>query len=410
MQSAECLAEENTALKAQLALLETKLATHQETISSQTQTIESQKESLSHLHHQLNVLRQMKFGRKSEKLKDDVQGELFDEAGMVLELESENDNTESVETITYTRKKQAAKKRNALPDNLPSVTEVHDLDDTDKQCECGCQLTHIKDEVTETLDMLPQVMFKRIHIKKKYACRNCEQTIKTAPAPNSILPRTIATPGLLAEIIHAKFNQHLPLYRQEAQFEASKTPISRGVMSEWLMKISAKLEPIAHELEKTILNYDVAYSDETTLQVLKSEHKKPTQKSYMWLFSGGPPDKRCYLYQYHPTRKHSVVSDFFDENKFKGYLHADCYEAYVKLDKYTAAVHHVACNAHARRAFADILKLNKTTKPMLAKKAIGYYKKLYAMKEPVFSSNDKRFDSTLRAVVIDFKSAILNIA
>lgn len=381
MQSVEVLQESIRSLQAQLAEKEIEINAHQEIISTQKTELET-------LHHQLMIMRQMKFGRKSEKFVDDKQGELFDEIGLVLESEDTQVNEGSEkETITYTRAKQGTKKRNELPKDLPSVTEVHDLSDEEKQCDCGCQLTHIKDETTETLDVLPQVTFKHIHIKKKYACRSCEQTIKTAPAPKSILPKTIATPGLLAAIINAKFNLHLPLYRQEEIFKTSRTPISRAVMSEWLMKLSHKIEPLIHAMQKIILGYDVAYSDETTLQVLKSQTKAPTQKSYMWLFSGGPPDKRCYLYQYHPTRKHNVVADFFDEDKFKGYLHTDCYDAYVQLDKTRDTLHQVACNAHARRNFADILKATKASKPTLAKKGIEYYKKLYAIEAELKNKN-----------------------
>lgn len=52
-------------------------------------------------------------------------------------------------------------------------------------------------------------------------------------------------------------------------------------------------------MEDNIQRYDIAYADETTLQVLKEKGRLPTQKSYMWLFAGGRPSRRAFVYQYH---------------------------------------------------------------------------------------------------------------
>ena len=78
------------------------------------------------------------------------------------------------ETITYTRSKKGTG-RKALPKSLPYIEQVHDLSDEEKQCACGCALTHISDEVTEQLDVVPQMTFRVVHIRKKYACKGCER-------------------------------------------------------------------------------------------------------------------------------------------------------------------------------------------------------------------------------------------
>lgn len=109
-------------------------------------------------------------------------------------------------------------------------------------------------------------------------------------------------------------------------------------------------------MEADIHNDDIAYVDETPLQVLKEKDRLPTQKSYMWLFIGGSPDKRAFVYQYHATRSHQIPFDFFAD--FKGYLHADCYKAYVVLGQ-LEHIDHVACWAHARCYFVDVAKASK---------------------------------------------------
>lgn len=329
--------------------------------------------TIHNLQHQLHLFRTARFGRKSEKnVVAEQMAMQFDEAVPVEEIKEQETAQES-ETITYTRNKKGTG-RKALPKSLPYVEQIHDLSDEEKQCDCGCALTHIKDEITEQLDVLPQITFRVVHIRKKYACKNCEETIRTAKLPKQPIDKAIATPGLLAAIINSKFNCHMPLYRQEAMFREANISVTRGTLSNWLIKSADLLTPLVKLMEADIHKYDIAYADETTLQVLKEKNRLPTQKSYMWLFMGGPPDKRAIVYQYHPTRSHQVPLDFFAD--FKGYLHADCYNAYVALGQLDH-IQHVACFAHARRYFVDVAKSHK--KQGLAHKIVTLIGKLYQL-------------------------------
>jgi transposase len=319
--------------------------------------IAQKEQTIQNLQHQLHLFRTARFGRKTEK--DAVSEQLslqFDEAVPSVETEAPHE-VEVVESITYTRAKKGTG-RKSLPKSLPYVETIHDLADDEKQCGCGCALTHISNEVTEQLDVVPQMTFRVVHIRKKYACKSCEDTIRLAKLPKQVISQSIATPGLLAAVIDAKFNRHMPLYRQEAMFAASQVSVTRGTLSNWMIKAAHLLTPLVKLLEADIQNYDIAYADETPVQVLKEKDRLPTQKSVMWLFMGGPPDKRAIVYQYHPTRAHHIALDFFTD--FSGYVHADCYQAYVALG-HTPLVHHVACWAHARRYFYEVAKSSKKT-------------------------------------------------
>jgi len=201
--------------------------------------------------------------------------------------------------------------------------------------------------------------FRVVHIRKKYACTSCEDSIKLAKLPKQPLPKSMASAGLLATVIDSKFNRHTPLYRQEDMFKRAGMPVTRATLGHWLIKSADLLTPLLKLLEDTIQNYDIAHADETTLQVLKEKGRSPTSKSYMWLFIGGPPDKRSFVYQYHPSRSGSIPADFFID--YKGYLHADCYRAYINLGK-KESITHVACMAHARRYFVDVTRLTRKKK------------------------------------------------
>jgi transposase len=317
--------------------------------------VSQQTEQIKTLQHQLDLMRHARFGRKSEK--DVVAEQLalqFDEADDTALTPEEIEAPES-ETITYTRSKKG-QGRQKLPESLPYIEKVYDLTESEKQCTCGCTLTHIGNEHSEQLDIIPQMTFRVIHTRKKYACKACEETIQLAKLPKQPLPKSMASAGLLAAVIDAKFNRHMPLYRQEDMFKRAGVPVTRATLSHWIIKSADLLTPLVKLMEDIIQNYDIAYADETPLQVLKEKGEKATSKSYMWLFIGGPPDKRSFIYTYHPTRANHIALDFFED--YRGYLHADCYSAYIALGK-KDPITHVACMAHARRYFVEVTRLTK---------------------------------------------------
>lgn len=341
-------------------------------VGQNEEKIQQQKVFIQNLQHQLHLFRTARFGRKTEKGVVPEQLSLqFDDAVPTVEEETAPEPAESTETITYTRNKKGTG-RKALPKSLPYIQNIHDLSDAEKQCACGCSLTHIGDEVSEQLDVVPQMTFRVVNIRKKYACKNCEETVRLAKLPKQPIDKAIAAPGLLAAVIDAKFNRHMPLYRQEAMFGEANISITRGTLSNWMIKAANLLTPLVKLMEADIHQYDIAFADETPLQVLKEKDRLVTQKSYMWLFIGGPPDKRAFVYQYHATRSHQIPFDFFAD--FKGWLHADCYKAYVTLGQ-LEHIKHVACWAHARRYFVDVVKTNK--KEGLAHQVVKLIGKLY---------------------------------
>jgi transposase len=206
--------------------------------------------------------------------------------------------------------------------------------------------------------------------------------MRLAKLPKQPLNKSIATPGLLAAVIDSKFNRHMPLYRQEAMFAEAGISITRGTLSNWLIHSANLLTPLVKLMEAGIHQYDIAFADETSLQVLKEKGRLPSQKSYMWLFIGGPPEKRAFVYQYHPTRSHQIPIEFFAD--FKGYLHADCYKAYIRLGLRDSMVH-VACFAHARRYFVDVVKASK--KEGLAHQIVALMGKLYKIERELKEQN-----------------------
>ncbi|SFU81839.1 zinc-finger binding domain of transposase IS66 [Halomonas korlensis] len=112
----------------------------------------------------------------------------------------------------------------AGPDTaLAQVVKVND------HCACGCKLQWIGEEISEKLYYTPGVFHVECHIRGKWVCDQCE-TLTQAPMPAQIIEKGIPTAGLLAQVLIAKYDDHLPLYRRR---RSSPAPVSRFRAPPW---------------------------------------------------------------------------------------------------------------------------------------------------------------------------------
>lgn len=338
------------------------------------------------LREQVLLLRSKMFGRKTEKLPsgdEATQEILFDEP--VVEAEEESSQEEpAIEVPAHTRRKSG---RKPLPADLPRVEVIHDLKEEDKICGCGCMMERIGQETSEQLDIKPAKMQVIRHIRYKYACRSCEgvesegPAVKTALMPEQIIPKSMASPGLLAHIFTAKFVDAVPFYRQEKQFERLGVEMNRTSMSSWAMKVARLCEPLMEMIHSEILAGPLINADETTVQVLEEPGRSNGSKSYMWIFRGGPPGKPALVYQYHASRSGEVAKKYIDG--YRGFVQTDGYAGYDFLDELPGVVH-AGCWAHARRKFVEVNQARGKDgkhKAGSADVALGYIQKLYAIEK-----------------------------
>jgi transposase len=326
------------------------------------------RERVHQLEHQL-------YGRKSEKyVLDDhfTPVSLFEdnaeEAGSLGDLVLD----ESEATIPIPAHKRKKKGRKPLPADLPRVEIIHDLCQEDKKCQCGYEMSRIGEESSEKLEMLPAQFWVLRHVRYKYACKHCEgvgsneSPVKLSPVPVQILPKTIATPSLLAHVFVSKFADALPFYRQEKQFLRYGIPLTRATMCTWAFHVSDKLNGLLEQLRQELLSGPLISIDETTVQVLNEPGRSVGSKSYMWVFRSGsdPPGPQIVLFRYSPSRSGDVARQFIGD--YRGYVQTDGYTGYDFLDALEVeGLLHVGCWAHARRKFVDVARLydnNKNTK------------------------------------------------
>jgi transposase len=356
----ESLLSENKSLNAQMRLMQLKLQRFEEL-------------------HRLQLAKN--FGVSSEK---SPQALLFDEAESLLheEFSSESATVENAdeEPISVPSQQRRKRGRVAIPEDLERQEVVHDLVDDEKTCPCGCQLSVIGEETSEQIDVQPPVIRVLRHIRKKYACKGCEDTVKTAAKPTQPIERSNASPGLLAYVATAKFCDALPLYRQSGIFERFGVQIPRATLANWMIRSGELVQPLLNLIQEHILGYAALQMDETPLQVLKEPGKTAQSESYMWVQRGGPPGQRGVLYHYSPSRAGSVPVALLDG--YQGYLQTDGYAGYnAVLAK--KSITGLGCWAHARRKFVDAQKAAGKKKNSRADTAVSLIAKLYKTEKQI---------------------------
>ncbi|WP_415834825.1 IS66 family transposase zinc-finger binding domain-containing protein, partial [Kerstersia similis] len=173
------------------------------------------------LTHEIAILRRYRYGKKSERLPGE-QGSLLDDA-VDADLAAIEQELVQLGGTLPEDKPLAQPKRQALPPELPRTEIHHEPHGT--TCPCGCQLQRIGEDVTEKLDYVPGTFTVERHIRGKWVCRQCE-TLVQAPVPAQVIDKGVATTGLLAQVLVAKYADHLPLYRQEVIYARAGVKLS----------------------------------------------------------------------------------------------------------------------------------------------------------------------------------------
>jgi transposase len=312
-----------------------------EALASEQRTSES-------LRIRLDQLLRRLYGPKSEKLSKTPS--LFEDEPSD---DTTGDNAVSLTTTSeLTDEVPIAKKRRhgrrRLPRDLPRQRIEHDLTETQKLCPC-CRSTRVRigEEVTERLDYKPASLFVVEHIRPKYACRSCQAQLVVTPVPSEPLPKSMAAPGLLAQIITAKFADHLPLHRLEGIFARHGVALSRSTMCDWLAGCADVLRPIYERMCARVRASKVIHTDDTPVPVLDRQLDR-TRTGRIWVYLGDAHNPYV-VYDATPSRSRDGPQSFL--KKYTGYLQADAFGGYDGL--YSTGATEVACWAHTRRKFHE---------------------------------------------------------
>ena len=315
------------------------------------------------LTHENALLKRMKFAAKSEHFNAEQRSLLDDEIEADLAAVSEEIAQLQPPQAAPTTKAQP--KRQPLPAELPRKIIHHDP--TSTTCACGCQLKRIGEDIAEKLDYEPGVFTVERHIRSKWACTQCE-TITQAPVDAHVIDKGIPTAGLLAQVLVAKYADHLPLHRQEAMFGRAGLAIPRSTLAQWVGICGVRLQPLVDALKDEMLKSAVLHADETPVQMLKPG-KGSTHRAYLWAYAPGAfEDMNAVVYDFCESRAGEHARKFLGH--WQGSLVCDDFSGY-KQSFIQAGITEAGCLAHARRKFFDLHAANPSQLAQFALEQVG---------------------------------------
>ena len=370
-------------LQALISALREELRARDEQIQSQRQLLDAREAQIKEhsaliekLKFELARLKRWRFGKHAETLSAEqlvlweveLDGDIAALQARVDVLEAAKQNLSDSQPEVQDKRQP---KRRALPDSLPRLEVLHDLES--KDCpHCKHALERIGEEVSEQLDIVPAKLFVRRHVRPKYCCRHCE-TLHLAAMPAQPIDKGIPAPGLITHVAAGKYLNHLPLYRQEAEFERMGVPIPRSTMAGWFGELEVLLDPLVHRMIEILLSEQILHADETPVPVLDPGAGK-TATGYLWAYRSGPwSPRQAVAFDFSMSRAAEHPSRFL--KPFSGTLVVDGYSGYNAALRREHMIE-AGCMAHARRPFYEIAQ---ATHSPLAQSALVEIGKLYAI-------------------------------
>jgi transposase len=285
--------------------------------------------------------------------------------------------TEPKGDSSHPKKKKKGHGRRSLEEllkTLPCDRREHTLTEAERVCPCcGGTRRKIGEQVTHQLEYIPAKLVCVEHAQFTYSCPHCPEHIETAPKPPQPIDRGLAGPGLLALVAASKFDDYLPLYRQELILSRAGLFLARSTLCDWLIAMGELVEPLVEHMKRDLFQSRVVQTDGTSIDVL-IEGQRETTTGYFW---------PCLGDEQHPQ----VVVDFsLDKCKehpqtfladYSGYVHVDAYSAYngCFISDLDNPKSEVGCWSHTERYFESA----QTTDPTRAAEALAYIRALFAI-------------------------------
>ncbi|BDZ31324.1 hypothetical protein MH1LPH_17900 [Lactiplantibacillus brownii] len=252
--------------------------TSEEEITSLKAQIKEQAEIIDYLTKKL-------FGQKTEKI-DGNQISLFEEENRVF-TEPEQTGQENQSDQVQPAKKVKRTRQAVVSPNVPIKETVIDL--PDKLCPNGHGLVTVgKKFVREELHFRPAKLYREKIYTMTYKCPSCELIdglahLIQSQAPKALIPHSLASVSVIAEILHKKFELSVPLYRQLQDWKRLGVDLSETTIANWVIKVSQIMVPLYEQLRQQLVQQPCLQGDETPIEVLREPGKAAKSESYMWV-------------------------------------------------------------------------------------------------------------------------------
>jgi transposase len=333
-------------------------------------------------------LKRWQFGHSSERLDAALAqlqlalGDLPTAAPSAEPLQESLPAEESTQAAVRNRVLPLRRAPRAFPSHLPRETVVH----APASCscpDCGSAMRPLGEDVSEMLDMVPGYFKVIRHVRPKLSCGRCARVIQE-PAPSRPIDRGMAAPGLLAQIIVAKYADHCPLYRQQGIYRRSGVDLDRATLAAWVGHAAQLLEPLVEAIGRYVRAAEKIHTDDTPVPVLDPGRGK-TKTGRLWTYvrddrPAASRDPPAVWYRYSPDRKSEHPQAHL--RRFRGILQADAYSGFARLYE-DGAIVEAACWAHARRKFYELYVVERSP---IATEALQRIGALYAIERDLRGS------------------------
>jgi transposase len=277
---------------------------------------------------------------------------------------------------------------------VETVTER--LEPVEKLCpHCGKAKCEIGCEKSERFEYVPAKVIRHEIVRPKLACPCAMGSVSIAPLPPRLIPQGQAGASLVARVLLSKYDDHLPLYRQQQQFARLGVDFSRQNLCDWVAKGAEWLQPIVREMKRGLLAGDYVQVDKTPVRVMDPE--VPNRCATGWLWVLGTPGGDV-VFEFHPGRGQEFAAELL--GNFRGYVQRDGYGVYGALARANPGLIPVGCWAHARRKFVEALD----ERTPAAIELVGAIRNLYLLeqraREECLSPQSRQALRTAQAVPI----------
>lgn len=375
-------------MAAEISALKTIVSTQQKTID-QLQYLNQSLETLTEsLQIQLARFNRHYFGAKTEAMNPD-QLSLFEEtkdedlaAIEQLQDQADQQGTDDQHPATPKKKRKPAVARHSLPDHLERVEVVHlpQVDGVEDISTCP-DWVHVRDDIKETLEIIPARFFAKRHIYPNYVNPTTGEMV-CASRPAAIIDGGYASPALLSWVVTNKYLDHLPLYRIEQMAAREGVTLSRSTLADWIGRVGTALTPLFDVLHAQLSSLNLLHADETPVDQLAPKTPKKNHKSYLWVYRSASLSTQAstlVLFDYQTSRSGEHARHFLSQ--FSGHLMVDDYAGYKALFRRTdKLVIELACWAHARRKFFELYDATQNT---MAKVVLDRIAQLYQIESTI---------------------------
>jgi transposase len=335
------------------------------------------------LQHLLRKLQRMQFGPRSERLPEDQLQFAFEEVEASLasnEIEAEKRSPDLRQKNTAHRRAG----RGRLPAHLPRLEQVLLPESTACPC-CRGAMVEIGADTAERLDVIPAQFRILVTKRPKYACRACEGVVVQVPAPARLIAGGMPTEAAVAQVLVARYADHMPLYRQAQALARQGIEIGREVLAGWMGAAAFEVRPVVARMREILLASVRLFADETAMPVLDPGRGK-TKKGYAWAIARddrpwGGTEPPVVVFHYAPGRGAEHARDLL--KGYTGILQCDSYAGYKGLaapKEGGKGATLVYCWSHVRREFFDLAK--RRTAP-IAEEALRRIAALYAIEDTI---------------------------